>query len=137
MPLGSAIISCAFNEGNSSNNEEYSTNNEDSGSNNEEHGDNNEDSDSNNEDTNIKMEKLYKLAERAKAHQRLAGSEMKQIILAICDGHYLSSREIAAILNRNPGSIARYLRELAQDNKLKLKYPENLNSRHQAYKTKK
>lgn len=76
---------------------------------------------------------LYKIAEKARMHQRLRSNEMQQIILGLCESRYLSSREIAMIMNRKLERIYRYLRELVNEDKLVLRYPSSLNSKYQDY----
>ncbi len=61
---------------------------------------------------------------------------MREAILRVCDGRYLTAHQLAAILERNRDSLRnRYLSSLVHEKKLRLLYPEDLNRPDQAYTT--
>lgn len=79
-------------------------------------------------------EALEKIAAPARAKQRLVPSEMQQIIAELCDGRWLSRRQLSELLARNPDSLRiRLLVPMIEKGLLKLRYPETPNRIDQAY----
>ena len=79
---------------------------------------------------------LLTIAEPARQSPRLKPDEMRPIVLRLCDDRYLTFRQLAALLGREPGGLQRWtLRPMAQEGQLLLKYPETPNHPRQAYRT--
>jgi ATP-dependent DNA helicase RecG len=79
---------------------------------------------------------LLAIAEPARKSPRLKPDEMQPIILRLCERRYLTFRQLASILGREPGGLQRWaLRPMAQKGQLLLKYPETPNHPKQAYAT--
>ena len=61
---------------------------------------------------------------------------MRRLIRALCQGRFLTFRQLAALLNREPNGLQRWtLRPMAQEKQLVLAYPETPNHPKQAYTT--
>lgn len=79
---------------------------------------------------------LLTIAEPARQSPRLKPDDMRPIVLRLCDDRYLTFRQLAALLGREPGGLQRWtLRPMAQEGQLLLKYPETPNHPRQAYRT--
>lgn len=79
---------------------------------------------------------LLAIAEPARLSPRLKPDEMRPIVLRLCEDRYLTFRQLAALLGREPGGLQRWtLRPMAQEGRLLLKYPETPNHPRQAYRT--
>lgn len=83
---------------------------------------------------NKEREALEKIAAPARAKKRLAPSEIQQIIAELCNGRWLSRRQLSELLDRNPDSLRiRLLVPMIEGGLLKLRYPEAPNRIDQAY----
>ena len=72
----------------------------------------------------------------ARAKERLAPEAMKALILAMCTERWLSAKEIAEVLNRDPQKIqTRFLTMLVRESLLELRHPGVPNRPDQAYRT--
>jgi hypothetical protein len=61
---------------------------------------------------------------------------VRQTILRLCDGRYLTLRELSALLNRQTESLRdAYIREMLRDDLLELRFPSAPSHRNQAYRT--
>jgi ATP-dependent DNA helicase RecG len=79
---------------------------------------------------------LLAIAEPARKQKRLAPEEMRRLIQSLCQGRFLTFRQLATLLNREPNGLQRWtLRPMAQEKQLVLAYPETPNHPKQAYKT--
>ncbi len=79
---------------------------------------------------------LRAMAEPARKQKRLPPDEMRRLIRRLCQGRYLSFRQLATLLNREPGGLQRWtLRPMAQEKQLLLAYPDLPNHPRQAYQT--
>jgi len=77
---------------------------------------------------------LLKIAEPARNRQRLPPEQMERLIIEICRGRWLTRRELAGLLQRNPDSLrARYLTPMVSHGVLRLRYPDKPNRVDQAY----
>lgn len=77
---------------------------------------------------------LLKIAEPARNSKRLPPEQMEKLIVEICRGRWLTRREIASLLQRNPDSLrARYLTPMVSHGVLRLRYPDKPNRVDQAY----
>ena len=79
---------------------------------------------------------LLLIAEPARNHERLGPSEMRGLIRILCRGRDLTFRQLATLLNREPGGLQRWhLRPMVQEGQLVMQYPDNPNHPKQAYRT--
>jgi ATP-dependent DNA helicase RecG len=79
---------------------------------------------------------LLAIAEPARKRQQLKPEVMRPIIRALCRGRFLTFRQLATLLNREPNGLQRWtLRPMAQEKQLVLAYPETPNHPKQAYQT--
>ena len=78
---------------------------------------------------------LLAIAKVAREKDRLPPETTKEIIAKLCSGRYLTPLEIGALLTRSKAGIqARFLRPMAQNGELELKYPGEPNHPNQAYR---
>jgi ATP-dependent DNA helicase RecG len=79
---------------------------------------------------------LLAIAEPARKRRRLDPDEMWRLIRALCQGRFLTFRQLATLLGREPNGLQRWtLRPMAQEKQLVMAYPETPNHPKQAYKT--
>ena len=79
---------------------------------------------------------LLAIAEPARKQKRLDPDEMRRLIRSLCQGRFLTFRQLASLLIREPNGLQRWtLRPMAQEKQLVLAYPETPNHPKQAYKT--
>jgi ATP-dependent DNA helicase RecG len=77
---------------------------------------------------------LIQIAAPARHSQRLPPEQMENIILDLCRERWLSRRELAAILKRNPDNLrSRFLTPMVAHGLLRLRYPDKPNRVDQAY----
>ena len=82
-------------------------------------------------------EHLRKIAEPARAQQRMEPQKMKRIIEELCRENFLTSAEIARLLSRNLRRVREtFIKEMVQEGTLELRYPLQPNHPNQAYRTK-
>ena len=79
---------------------------------------------------------LLGIAEPARKQKRLDPDEMRRLIRALCQGRFLTFRQLATLLSREPNGLQRWtLRPMAQEKQLVLAFPETPNHPKQAYQT--
>jgi len=79
---------------------------------------------------------LTRIALPSRAHPRVAPAETEQLILRLCQGHWLTRRQLAELLDRNSDSIrSRFLTSLVAHGLLRLRHPDKPNRVDQAYTT--
>lgn len=79
---------------------------------------------------------LLAVADPARKQKRLDLDEMRRLIRSLCKGRYLTFRQLASLLNREPHGLQRWtLRPMAHDRQLLLAYPDTPNHPKQAYQT--
>ncbi len=79
---------------------------------------------------------LVAKAQIARQKRRLSPDQMRMVIQSLCEGQFLTPRQIASLVGRNPRGIQdRYLRPMARARELMLRYPDEPNHPNQAYKT--
>lgn len=77
---------------------------------------------------------LLVIAAPARQRRRLATDEMRRLVRALCQGRFLTFRQLASLLNREPAGLQRWtLRPMAAENQLVMAYPETPNHPKQAY----
>jgi len=80
---------------------------------------------------------LIPIAEPARGSRRLPAPRMRELILALCQGRWLSTNEIAALVTRDPDKLqTRFLTALVREGLLEWRFPEVPNRPDQAYRTK-
>ena len=79
-------------------------------------------------------DELFALAEESRQNRRLKPSRTREIILAVCAGHWLTVSQIGKLLDRVPRDTRnRFLRPMVNEGVLHMKYPDDPNHPHQAY----
>jgi hypothetical protein len=69
-----------------------------------------------------------------KPKKRVPQDQMRNIIMKICQGKYLTFSEIASLVGREPRAfLNRYLTPMVREGLLKLRFPESPNRPDQAY----
>ncbi|MFZ2959646.1 MAG: RNA-binding domain-containing protein [Candidatus Ozemobacteraceae bacterium] len=81
-------------------------------------------------------QKLMDLAEPIRNKQRCSPKNMRQAILALCSGRFLSKRNLGDLLGRDAEKLQeRFLTGLVQEGALELKFPDEINRPDQAYRS--
>ncbi len=81
---------------------------------------------------NLNIENLETLSSKGKAKR----SDIEAAILEICANDFMTAKEIASLLNRNPQALKKnYIYKLVNESRLETKYPSSKATRNQAYKT--
>lgn len=77
---------------------------------------------------------LEALAAPSREHRRLEAGVMKELLVQLCDGHYLSVAVMEILLGRKAQSIRQnYLKPMVDSKQLKLAFPNKPNSPRQGY----
>jgi ATP-dependent DNA helicase RecG len=77
-----------------------------------------------------------RIAGPARHSRRLPPDEMKRIILDLCRGRWMTRRDLAALLRRNPDNLrSRFLTPMVAHGLLQLRHPDKPNRADQAYST--
>ena len=80
---------------------------------------------------------LIPIAEPARRSRRLPAPRMRGLILALCQGRWLSTNEIAALVTRDPDKLqTRFLTALVSEGLLEWRFPDVPNRPDQAYRKK-
>lgn len=80
--------------------------------------------------------RLNALGAQARAQSRLDVDTMKQLISALCKGHYIPVSVLEVLLGRKPQSLRQnYLKPMVTDGVLKMAFPHTPNSPLQGYTT--
>lgn len=81
-------------------------------------------------------EKLEKLAAEPRTKGKLPVDAMKEVVAAVCSGHYVTLSCLAQLVNRDPDAFRQqYLKPLAKDGKLRLAFPTAPTHAKQAYRS--
>lgn len=85
--------------------------------------------------TDAFRDSLFSMAAVPRAKLRLGNKDlMKEAILNVCQGHYISVAALGQILNRNPNALRQqYLKPLVEQGELKLAFPQYKNDPKQGY----
>ena len=76
------------------------------------------------------------LAAPVASSKRVSGSEMRQVLLALCARRALTLEDLERLLKRNGEYLSKYcLRPLLKKHKIRLRYPTRPNHPQQAYIT--
>jgi len=80
--------------------------------------------------------KLLSLAEPARTKGKLPAAEMQALVLRLCSARWLTSKDLAALLNRDAENLqGRILAGLVKKGLLELRFPDVPNRPDQAYRT--
>lgn len=76
------------------------------------------------------------LAEPARKNKQLPRDQLKNVIRRLCEGRWLATSELAALVNRDAEKLqSRFLTAMVREGALELRYPEIRNRPDQAYRT--
>ena len=79
---------------------------------------------------------LLSLAEPARIKGKLPAAEMQALVLRLCDGRWLTPKDLAALLNRDAENLqSRILGGMVKKAQLELRFPDVPNRPDQAYRT--
>ena len=79
---------------------------------------------------------LLSLAEPARLKGKLPAAEMQALVLRLCDGRWLTSKDLAALLNRDAENLqGRILGGMVKKGLLELRFPDVPNRPDQAYRS--
>lgn len=82
------------------------------------------------------QQELLEIARPVRERQTAPQSLVDAVILKLCSGRYLTLRQLAILLDRNPLTLrTHYLSRLVRDQRLAQKYPEKPTHPEQAYST--
>lgn len=77
---------------------------------------------------------LRAIAEPVASKGKAPPVEVEEVVVALCQGRFLTSEQIAGLLNRNPERVRDvYLSKLVKEGRLNMRFPEAPNSPNQAY----
>lgn len=80
-------------------------------------------------------QELLSLAEPARDKARLPAAEMQAVVLRLCDTRWLTSKDLAALLNRDAENLqSRILGGMVKKGQLELRFPDVPNRPDQAYR---
>lgn len=86
-------------------------------------------------DSEIKQDLLVDASE-AQSRKKIPRKEMEEILLSLCEGHYLSLQVLAQLVNRTPDALRQqYLKHLVEQGRLGLAFPTAPTHPQQAYTT--
>lgn len=80
---------------------------------------------------------LLQIADPVRNSGRAPQQLVREVILALCRGRFLSLRDLSVLLNRQQESLrGAYISQMVRDGSLELLHPEAPNHPSQAYRTK-
>jgi ATP-dependent DNA helicase RecG len=80
--------------------------------------------------------RLIAIAEPVRRSRRADPAVTRATILALCDGQFLSLRQLSSLLDRGPETLRDgFISPLVKTGELELRYPDKLSRRDQAYRT--
>ena len=81
-------------------------------------------------------QELLTLAEPARQRAKLPAASMRDLIAALCTQRWLTSRELGALLKRDPDNLqTRFLTAMVREGRLALRFPNVPNRPDQSYQT--
>jgi ATP-dependent DNA helicase RecG len=87
------------------------------------------------EDSPHLPQELLPLAEPARLKGKLPAAEMQALVLRLCDGRWITSKDLAALLNRDAENLqGRILGGMVKKGLLELRFPDVPNRPDQAYR---
>jgi ATP-dependent DNA helicase RecG len=79
---------------------------------------------------------LLEIAQAVRGVGKAPSAVVRDTILRLCQGRFLTLRDLSLLLNRQPESLRdAYLRDLIRDGALELRFPDRPTHREQAYRT--
>lgn len=86
------------------------------------------------QESNANLELLRQISAPARKNKRLPPKRVEQIIKKLCNGRWLSRRQLSELMNRNmEGLRMRFLMPMVEHGLLELRYPDKPNRVDQAY----
>lgn len=80
------------------------------------------------------LQRLEKLASMPREKKKMNREAFEEVVLAVCEGHYLTLQALSELLNRQPASLRNgYLSQMVRDKKLILAFPTTPTHERQAY----
>lgn len=77
---------------------------------------------------------LWALAEPARKRAKVPSTELRQLITSLCQGRWLTARELGQLLDRNADNLqTRFLTAMVREGRLILRHPDVPNRPDQAY----
>ncbi|OGB31852.1 MAG: hypothetical protein A3F78_03980 [Burkholderiales bacterium RIFCSPLOWO2_12_FULL_61_40] len=84
----------------------------------------------------VEMRGLLPLAEPARKNKKLPVDQLKSIIQQLCEGRWLATAELAALVDRDAEKLqSRFLTAMVRVGVLELRYPDVRNRPDQAYRS--
>ena len=81
-----------------------------------------------------KLDDISKIAEAAKQRKQVAYSKMEAILIELCQGRWLTGKQLAELLQRNQDALRiRFLSPMVERKLLSMRYSETPNHMNQAY----
>lgn len=82
------------------------------------------------------IQRLLPVAEPARKNKKSACGSLKGIIQQLCEGRWLATSELAALVDRDADKLqSRFLTAMVREGVLELRYPDVRNRPDQAYRT--
>jgi ATP-dependent DNA helicase RecG len=82
------------------------------------------------------IQRLLPVAEPARKNKKLPVDQLKGIIQQLCEGRWLATSELAALVDRDADKLqSRFLTAMVREGVLELRYPDVRNRPDQAYRT--
>lgn len=79
---------------------------------------------------------LIAIAEPVRSTQRVERAVTRRVILALCQGRFLTLRELSDLLQRGPETLRNgFISPMVNEGALELRYPDKPSRRDQAYRT--
>lgn len=77
---------------------------------------------------------LEELAALPRANRRMERQDLEEVILRLCEGHFITIRSLASVINRGERTLRQdYLSKLCRENRLRRAFPDTPNHEKQAY----
>ena len=82
----------------------------------------------------VVLEELFTLAKEPRTKARLSKEVMEEVILNVCDGHFITLQSLATLLDRSSDALRnQYLTPMVRDHRLSLAFPRTPTHERQAY----
>lgn len=77
---------------------------------------------------------MQALAANVAQTRKAAPEQVRQAIIALCTGRFLTAEALGVLLGRHPGGLrSRYLKPMVEQRLLRLRYPTSVHRPDQAY----
>lgn len=89
------------------------------------------------DESHAEWSRLMAVAQHLRSHPRARPEETRDLILALCEKHFLTTEQFSKLLGRNPQGLRdRFLSPLLKEGLLEHRFPETPNHEQQAYRKK-